>query len=63
MYSAPEKFPDVTLEDERVLLRPLEDSDYENLLPFALSEKCLWFYSLVRAEGADGFSFIQGKAA
>ena len=54
MYSAPEKFPDVTLEDERVLLRPLEDSDYENLLPFALSEKGLWFYSLVRAEGADG---------
>ena len=54
MYSAPEKFPDVTLEDERVLLRSLEDSDYENLLPFALSEKGLWFYSLVRAEGADG---------
>lgn len=54
MYSTPEKFPNVTLEDERVLLRPLEDSDYENLLPFALNEKGLWFYSLVRAEGADG---------
>lgn len=54
MYSTPEKFPNVTLEDERVLLRPLENSDYENLLPFALNEKGLWFFSLVRADGADG---------
>lgn len=54
MHSTPEKFPNVTLEDERVLLRPLEDGDYENLLPFALSEQGLWYYSLIRADGEDG---------
>ena len=54
MNQTPEQFPNITLEDERVLLRPLEESDYENLLPFALNERGLWFYSLVRPEGADG---------
>ena len=54
MHSTPEQFPNVTLEDERVLLRPLEESDYENLLPFALNEHGLWYYSLVRADGEDG---------
>lgn len=54
MQSRPEIFPNVSLEDERVLLRPLEESDYENLLPFALQEKGLWFYSLVRPEGEEG---------
>lgn len=54
MQSTPDKFPNITLEDERVLLRPLEESDYENLLPFALNEKGLWYYSLVRPEGEEG---------
>ncbi len=54
MQSRPEIFPNVSLEDKRVLLRPLEESDYENLLPFALNEKGLWFYSLVRPEGEEG---------
>ncbi len=54
MYSTPEKFPNVTLEDDRVLLRPLEENDYNNLLPFALNEQGLWFYSLVRADGGEG---------
>ena len=54
MNETPQAFPSVTLEDERVLLRPLEESDYENLLPFALQEKGLWFYSLVRPEGEQG---------
>ena len=49
-----ESFPDITLDDERVLLRPLEESDFDNLLPLALSETGLWFYSLVRAEGKEG---------
>jgi RimJ/RimL family protein N-acetyltransferase len=49
-----EQFPHVILEDERVLLRPLEESDYENLLPFALNERGLWKYSLVGADGEDG---------
>jgi RimJ/RimL family protein N-acetyltransferase len=54
MQSTPEIFPNVTLEDERVLLRPLEENDYENLLPLSVNEKGLWFYSLVRPEGAAG---------
>ena len=54
MNETPEQFPDVTLEDERVLLRPLKESDYKYLLPFALNEKGLWFYSLVRPEGEEG---------
>ena len=54
MNDSAERFPDVILEDERVLLKPLEENDYENLLPLALNENGLWYYSLVRAEGADG---------
>jgi RimJ/RimL family protein N-acetyltransferase len=39
-------FPDkIVLEDERVMLRPLENSDLENLLPFALQEPDLWSFS------------------
>lgn len=54
MNDSSEQFPNVILEDERVLLRPLEEKDYENLLPFALNERGLWYYSLVRADGEDG---------
>jgi RimJ/RimL family protein N-acetyltransferase len=54
MNEKPENFPDVTLEDERVLLRPIQESDYENLLSFALNECGLWYYSLIRAGGEDG---------
>ena len=53
MNQTPEQFPNIILEDERVLLRPLEENDYANLLPFALNEKGLWFYSLVRPEGEE----------
>jgi RimJ/RimL family protein N-acetyltransferase len=42
------------LEDDIVLLRPLEQSDYINLLPFALHEPELWKFSLVGAEGEEG---------
>lgn len=45
---------DYVLEDDHVLLRPLRDDDYEHLLPFALNEPEIWFYSLVRAAGAEG---------
>jgi len=54
MNDSPERFPYISLEDDRVLLRPLEENDYENLLPFALNERGLWKYSLVRADGEDG---------
>lgn len=42
------------LEDERVLLRPLLESDYDNLLPFALNEPDTWKYSYLSARGEDG---------
>jgi len=42
------------LEDERVVLRPLEETDVENLLQFSLHEPELWKYSLVTAAGIEG---------
>jgi N-acetyltransferase len=42
------------LENDTVLLRPLVESDYEHLLPFALNEPEIWKFSLVPASGADG---------
>lgn len=42
-----------TLEDERVMLRPLEQEDKMLLLPFSLQEPDLWKYSLVGAEGEE----------
>ncbi len=42
------------LEDDRVLLRPLQQEDFDHLLPFSLNEPYLWKYSLVGAEGEEG---------
>ena len=39
------------LENERVLLRPVEVSDLEYLLPFSLHEPEIWQYGLVTAAG------------
>jgi|SRR6218665_225985 len=39
------------LEDDRVQLRPLQQSDVGNLLHFSIDEPDIWFYSLVRANG------------
>ncbi len=53
----PEKFDcskEYILQDDRVLLRPLQQVDYIHLLPFALHEQGLWKYSLVGAEGEEG---------
>jgi RimJ/RimL family protein N-acetyltransferase len=41
------------LEDERVLLRPLEVDDFGHLLPFALKEPETWTYSSKTAGSAD----------
>jgi RimJ/RimL family protein N-acetyltransferase len=41
------------LEDERVLLRPLQENDFENLLPFSLHEPEIWYYGLVTAAGEE----------
>jgi len=43
----------LVLEDECVLLRPLQMSDLENLLPFSQREPEIWKYSLVRANGKE----------
>jgi hypothetical protein len=37
------------LENDFVILSPLQKQDFENLLPFALNESDLWKYSLISA--------------
>jgi RimJ/RimL family protein N-acetyltransferase len=50
----------IILENERALLRPLEESDYEYLLPFSLNEPDIWFYGLLTAAGKDNLrKYIQ----
>ncbi len=44
----------IILENERVLLRPLEADDYAHLLPFALQEPAIWQFSLINPAGAEG---------
>ena len=47
-------FPqNIILEDEVVLLRPLAESDVENLLEISINEPDTWKYSLVRANGKE----------
>lgn len=41
------------LEDDRVLLRAIQENDYEYLLPFSLHEPDIWHYGLVTAAGED----------
>lgn len=59
---------ELILENERVLLRPLIETDFELLLPFAQNEPDLWKYSLINAAGKEGMknyinSSLQNKAA
>ena len=42
------------LEDKRVLLRPLKETDLKYLLPFAINEPDTWKYSFKSAKGEDG---------
>ncbi|WP_348800320.1 GNAT family N-acetyltransferase [Flavobacterium adhaerens] len=55
------QFPqNIILEDEFVLLRPLELSDINHLLDFSLNEPETWEYSLVRANGKENLeNYIQ----
>ena len=55
------EFPQNTiLEDELVLLRPLQTSDIANLLDISLNEPETWEYSLVRASGKENLeNYIQ----
>jgi RimJ/RimL family protein N-acetyltransferase len=41
------------LENERVLLRPLQADDFDNLLPFSVKEPEIWKYGLVTAAGPE----------
>jgi N-acetyltransferase len=48
-------FPEnLVLENERVLLRPLQKEDLNFLLPFAEQEPEIWTYSAVSAAGKEG---------
>lgn len=48
------------LENENVLLRPLQMADYDLLLEYALNEPGIWQYSLISAAGADNLkAYIQ----
>ncbi len=41
------------LENERVLLRPIQENDFENLLPFSLNEPDIWKFGLLTAAGEE----------
>ncbi len=42
------------LENDRVILRPLEYSDFDNLISFSTAEPEIWKYSLIHAVGENG---------
>jgi N-acetyltransferase len=44
------------LENDRVILRPLEYADIQRLLPFAENEPDLWTFSLISAAGEQGMN-------
>ncbi|MDI6049468.1 GNAT family protein [Flavobacterium sp. XS2P24] len=53
-------FQNTILEDETVLLRPLLESDVENLMEISINEPETWKYSLVRANGKENLEkYIQ----
>jgi RimJ/RimL family protein N-acetyltransferase len=54
-------FPkNLILEDEHVLLRPLQESDVDNLLDISVNEPETWEYSLVQANGKENLiNYIQ----
>lgn len=50
----------IILEDDLVLLRPLQESDVENLLEISINEPETWKYSLVGADGKENLiNYIQ----
>lgn len=49
------------LENSRILLRPIQESDFENLLPFSLHEPDIWKYGLITAAGEENLGkYIAG---
>lgn len=52
---------EIVLEDERVLLRPLREDDFDNLLTFSLNEPDIWFYGLITAAGEENLrGYLKG---
>lgn len=52
---------DRILENDRVLLRPLQEDDYEFLLPFAINEADIWQFSMQRVGSPEGMqAYING---
>lgn len=50
----------IILEDDLVVLRPLQESDVDNLLEFSINEPETWKYSLVGADGKENLiNYIQ----
>lgn len=50
----------IILEDDLVLLRPLQESDIDNLLEISINEPETWKYSLVGADGKENLiQYIQ----
>ncbi|WP_264529488.1 GNAT family N-acetyltransferase [Flavobacterium sp. N502540] len=50
----------IILEDDSVLLRPLQESDVDNLLKISVNEPETWKYSLVGADGKENLiNYIQ----
>lgn len=50
----------IILEDGLVLLRPLQESDFDNLLEISINEPETWKYSLVGADGKENLiKYIQ----
>ncbi|MDB5137352.1 MAG: family N-acetyltransferase [Mucilaginibacter sp.] len=62
MLSTYNREADYVLEDERVLLRPLLETDLEFLLPYALNEPDTWKYSGISAKGEQGMRNYVGTA-
>lgn len=49
------------LENERVLLRPIRENDFDNLLPFSLNEPDIWKYGLITAAREENLrNYISG---
>lgn len=60
MLSFPFSSP-ITLENDRVVLRPLQEDDYEHLLPFAINEADIWQFSMQRVGSLEGMkTYING---
>jgi RimJ/RimL family protein N-acetyltransferase len=49
------------LENSRILLRPVQEDDFDNLLPFSLNEPDIWKFGLITAAGEENLrNYIAG---